>query len=129
MNQPSFVSPVVKRVEQWDAWLAKDLEGAQTVIRCACAASEPALAEELIVKAGFSCGVVDELTGVRFDLYIYIERERERDDMHDRVPTTGTFIDIYIYIYTHAHTPPLNIGIYCVEHTVSSIYSYWSRGT
>lgn len=52
-------------MEQWDAWLANDLEGAQTVIRCACAASEPALAEELVVKAGFSCGAADELAGVR----------------------------------------------------------------
>eukprot|EP00903_Cladosiphon_okamuranus_P009791 g9308.t1 len=43
-------------VERWDAWLGGDLEGAQAVVRCACAASEPAFAEELIVKAGFSCG-------------------------------------------------------------------------
>ncbi|CAN0364716.1 unnamed protein product [Ascophyllum nodosum] len=50
-------------VGHWDAWLANDLEGAQAVIRCACAASEPVLAEELIVKAGFSCGGVNEPTG------------------------------------------------------------------
>ncbi|CAM9284812.1 unnamed protein product [Ectocarpus sp. 12 AP-2014] len=47
--------------EQWDAWLASDLDGAQAVIRCACAASEAAFAEELIAKAGFSCGGGDEL--------------------------------------------------------------------
>ena len=57
--------PFVSRVGHWDAWLANDLEGAQAVIRCACAASEPVLAEELIVKAGFSCGGANEPTGVR----------------------------------------------------------------
>lgn len=60
------------RVDRWDAWLAGDLEGAQAVVRCACAASEPAFAEELILKAGFSCGSDlqgggdGELEGVRF---------------------------------------------------------------
>ena len=56
------------RVERWDAWLEGDLEGAQAVVRCACAASEPAFAEELITKAGFSCrsegGGGGELEGV-----------------------------------------------------------------
>ncbi|CBJ27669.1 YihA4, YihA/EngB-like GTPase [Ectocarpus siliculosus] len=47
--------------EQWDAWLARHLDGAQAVVRCACAASEAAFAEELIAKAGFSCGGGDEL--------------------------------------------------------------------
>ncbi|CAN0076461.1 unnamed protein product [Ectocarpus fasciculatus] len=47
--------------EQWDAWLASDLDGAQAVVRCACAASEAAFAEELVVKAGFSCSGGDEL--------------------------------------------------------------------
>eukprot|EP00752_Nemacystus_decipiens_P004542 g4146.t1 len=51
-------------VERWDAWLEGDLEGAQAVVRCACAASEPAFAEALITKAGFSCGSgVGELEG------------------------------------------------------------------
>lgn len=52
-------------MDQWEAWLADDLEGAQAVVRCACAASEPVLAEEVVVKAGFWCSAASELTGVR----------------------------------------------------------------
>lgn len=64
-SYPCRPHSLIPRMEQWDAWLASDLEGAQAIVRCACAASEPALAEELVVKAGFACGIADGLTGVR----------------------------------------------------------------
>lgn len=65
---PRIYEKNYERSEKWDAWLANDLDGAQAVIRCACAASEPALAEEMIAKANFSCGAAEDLTGVRADL-------------------------------------------------------------
>lgn len=66
---PSLLPP---RVEQWDAWLASDLEGAQAVVRAACAASEPSLAAGLVAKARFSCG--DELEGVRVVSLCFLAR-------------------------------------------------------
>lgn len=51
-------------MEQWDAWMASDLTGAQLVLRNACAAGEPALAEGLAAKGGFSCNTTDALEGV-----------------------------------------------------------------
>ncbi|CAM9612596.1 unnamed protein product [Scytosiphon promiscuus] len=57
LSRPDLATAVIESlgVDTWDSWLASDLEGAQAVVRCACAASEPAFAEELIAKAGFSC--------------------------------------------------------------------------
>lgn len=75
------------RAERWDAWLEEDLEGAQAVVRCACAASEPAFAEELISKAGFACGSGEggggELEGVSF-----VDRRTARAASGSCIPST-----------------------------------------